>query len=41
MIARHVEGIVTRTAIGVDTTIKRFKQLLAAKTYRVYCHENG
>ncbi len=41
MIARHVEGIVTCTAIGVDTMIKRSKQLLAAEASRVYCHENG
>jgi len=40
MIVRHVEGIATCTAIGVDTTIKRSKQLLAAEASRVYCHVN-
>ncbi len=30
MKVRQVESIVTCTAIGVDTTIKRSKQLLAA-----------
>ncbi|MEE8260987.1 MAG: MBL fold metallo-hydrolase, partial [Gammaproteobacteria bacterium] len=40
MIVRHVEGITTCTAIGVDTTIKPSKQLLAAEASRVYCHVN-